>query len=274
MCMLIVWYPTEFSRLHNLHPWNCYSLLYSFISGRIQRTNKIRLNQFNTFSAAIAIHNSPIFVPPSTHHCRVDRGSIWEACPTPLHMVGSVTRALVTHTVMAGFQQFQTLTWMILCHYFIFIWIQLFSCKLTVPQVHMVECLHWCSFNNVVGRDKTVDLVMLHDSGSVLFRSVSFRPVVLADYSALSSSLYVFVCWLLSILGLNIFYSLTKGIGCGLKCNNSPLQGLSILIAVYMLPPFPLKAAYTFSTHVLYGIAVYGPFWGTQYGIGLQTHIP
>ena len=37
-------------------------------------------------------------VPPGTHHCWVDRSSvIWEACPTPLHMTGSVTRAAVTH---------------------------------------------------------------------------------------------------------------------------------------------------------------------------------
>ena len=37
-------------------------------------------------------------VPPGTHHCWVDRGSvIWEACPTPLHMAGNVTRAAVTH---------------------------------------------------------------------------------------------------------------------------------------------------------------------------------
>ena len=37
-------------------------------------------------------------VPPGTHHCWVDRGGvIWEACPTPLHMAGSVTRAAVTH---------------------------------------------------------------------------------------------------------------------------------------------------------------------------------
>ena len=36
--------------------------------------------------------------PPGTHHCWVDRvGMIWEACPTPLHMAGSVTRAPVTH---------------------------------------------------------------------------------------------------------------------------------------------------------------------------------
>ena len=37
-------------------------------------------------------------VPPGTHHCWVDRGGvIWKACPTPLHMAGSVTRAAVTH---------------------------------------------------------------------------------------------------------------------------------------------------------------------------------
>ena len=37
-------------------------------------------------------------VPPGTHHCWVDRGSmIRKACPTSLHMVGSMTRVLVTH---------------------------------------------------------------------------------------------------------------------------------------------------------------------------------
>ena len=37
-------------------------------------------------------------VPPSTHHCWVDRsGMIWEACPAPLHIGGTVTRAQVTH---------------------------------------------------------------------------------------------------------------------------------------------------------------------------------
>ena len=54
--------------------------------------------EFSAFSAAIAIHNSPLFVPPGTHHCWVDRGGmIWKACPTPLHMAGSVTPAAVTH---------------------------------------------------------------------------------------------------------------------------------------------------------------------------------
>ena len=37
-------------------------------------------------------------IPPGTHHCWADRGGmIWEACPTPLHMAGSVTRVLATH---------------------------------------------------------------------------------------------------------------------------------------------------------------------------------
>ena len=36
-------------------------------------------------------------VPPGTHHCQVDWGSmIWETCPKPLHMDGSMTRAPVT----------------------------------------------------------------------------------------------------------------------------------------------------------------------------------
>ena len=71
LCMFIVWYPLEFSRLHNLQPWYWNSLLCRLTS---------------TFSAANAIRNSPFFVPPGTHHYWVDRGGmIWEACPEPQH---------------------------------------------------------------------------------------------------------------------------------------------------------------------------------------------
>ena len=35
--------------------------------------------EFSAFSAANAIHNFPVFIPPGTHHCWVDRGSmVWE----------------------------------------------------------------------------------------------------------------------------------------------------------------------------------------------------
>ena len=38
--------------------------------------------EFSAFSAADAIHNFPIFVPPGTHHCWVDRGGmVWEVLP-------------------------------------------------------------------------------------------------------------------------------------------------------------------------------------------------
>ena len=43
--------------------------------------------QFSAFSTANAIHNSPIFVPPGTHHCWVGKGSMeWEVCLTLLHL--------------------------------------------------------------------------------------------------------------------------------------------------------------------------------------------
>ena len=86
--------------------------VYSLISHRVQQTSQftplvlelslvrshLLWGEFSAFSAADAIHNSPLFVPPGTHHCWVDRGGmIWKACPTPLHMAGSVTRAAVTH---------------------------------------------------------------------------------------------------------------------------------------------------------------------------------
>ena len=79
--MFIVWYPLEFSRLHNLHPWYWNSLLYSLISyGK-------NLAFFVHFAAA---YNQSLqfsfLVPPSTNHCKVGRGSmLWEARPT-LHM--------------------------------------------------------------------------------------------------------------------------------------------------------------------------------------------
>ena len=85
--------------------------VYSLISHRVQQTSQFTplvlelslvrshlWGEFSAFSAASVIHNSPLFVPPGTHHCWVDRGGmIWKACPTPLHMAGSVTRASVTH---------------------------------------------------------------------------------------------------------------------------------------------------------------------------------
>ena len=86
--------------------------VYSLIFHRVQQTSQFKplvlelshvqshliWGEFSTFSAADVIHNSPFFVPPGIHHWWVNRdGMIWEACPTPLHMSGSVTRAPVTH---------------------------------------------------------------------------------------------------------------------------------------------------------------------------------
>ena len=45
-------------------------------------------------------------VPSGTHHCWVNRGGmIWEACPTRLHMFGSLARALVAHPSTYGTQR-------------------------------------------------------------------------------------------------------------------------------------------------------------------------
>ena len=99
MCMFIVWYPIEFSRVHDLHPWYWNSLIRSHLLW----------GEFSAFSVADAIHNSPLFIPPGTHHCWVDRGSIWKACPTPLHMALSVTRAPVTHPTTNRAQYCSTL---------------------------------------------------------------------------------------------------------------------------------------------------------------------
>ena len=64
--------------------------VYSLISHRVQQTSQftplvlelslvrshLLWGEFSTFSAAIAIHNSPFFVPLATHHCWVDRGGM------------------------------------------------------------------------------------------------------------------------------------------------------------------------------------------------------
>ena len=47
--MFIVWYPSEFSRLHNLYPWYWNSLLYSLISSGEN-------SAFAHFAAAIVDH--------------------------------------------------------------------------------------------------------------------------------------------------------------------------------------------------------------------------
>ena len=63
---------------------------YSLISHQVQQTSQftplvlelslirshLPWGEFNAFSAANAIHNSPFFVPPGTHHCWVDRGGM------------------------------------------------------------------------------------------------------------------------------------------------------------------------------------------------------
>ena len=59
MCMFIVRYQREFSRLHKFTPLVLeLSYMVSSPLGRMQRI-------FCNYST---IHNSPIFVPPGTHH--------------------------------------------------------------------------------------------------------------------------------------------------------------------------------------------------------------
>ena len=64
--------------------------VYSLISHRVQQTSQftplvlelslvrshLLWGELSAFSAAIAIHNSPLFVPSGTHHCWVDRGGM------------------------------------------------------------------------------------------------------------------------------------------------------------------------------------------------------
>ena len=50
------------------------------------------LGELSTFSAANVIHNIPVFVPPGTHQCWVDSGSmVWKVLPnTSTHQLTSV----------------------------------------------------------------------------------------------------------------------------------------------------------------------------------------
>ena len=58
MCMFIVWYPIEFSRLHNLHPlyWN--SLLYGLISSGENSAHFLQLLPFTILNCSF--HQVPI----------------------------------------------------------------------------------------------------------------------------------------------------------------------------------------------------------------------
>ena len=68
ICMFIVWYPCEFSRLHNFTP---------MVSELSLIRSHLLWGEFSSFlqSAANAIHNSPFFDPPCTHHCWMDKGA-------------------------------------------------------------------------------------------------------------------------------------------------------------------------------------------------------
>ena len=91
MCTFIVWYQNEFS--HQTSQFTSLVLKLCLVQFHLL------WGEFSAFSVPIAIHNSPLFVPPGTHLCWVDRGGmVWKACPTPLHMAGSVTRALINHS--------------------------------------------------------------------------------------------------------------------------------------------------------------------------------
>ena len=89
MCMFTVWYPIEFSRLHNLHPWYYNSVLYGLISSGENSVHFLQQLPFTILHCSF--HQVPITAGWTE--------AAWykKACPTPLHMAGNVTRASVTH---------------------------------------------------------------------------------------------------------------------------------------------------------------------------------
>ena len=81
MCTFIVWYNLEYKKTSQFTALvlECFWILELYWS----YSQSLQLN---------------FFVPPGTHHCWVDRGGmVWNACLTPLHIAGSVTRTLITH---------------------------------------------------------------------------------------------------------------------------------------------------------------------------------
>ena len=56
--MFIVWYPIEFSRLHNLHPWYWNSLLYGLISSGENSAHFLQLLPFTILHSSF--HQVPI----------------------------------------------------------------------------------------------------------------------------------------------------------------------------------------------------------------------
>ena len=82
---LLLWSHNNYNKCKNVNVY-----VYSLISHRVQQTSQftplvlelslvrshLLWGEFSAFSAAIAIHNSPLFVPPGTHHCWVDRGGM------------------------------------------------------------------------------------------------------------------------------------------------------------------------------------------------------
>ena len=83
-------HPAKTRQTLGWHEINVNVYAYSLISHRVQQTSQftplvlelslvrshLLWGEFSAFSAAIAIHNSPLFVPPGTHHCWVDRGGM------------------------------------------------------------------------------------------------------------------------------------------------------------------------------------------------------
>ena len=90
MCMFIVWYPLEFSRLHNLHPWYWNSLLHGLISCGENSAHFLQLISFTILH--FSFHQVPI-TAGCAEAAWYDRFNY----QTSLHMAGSLTRAPVSN---------------------------------------------------------------------------------------------------------------------------------------------------------------------------------
>ena len=123
MCMFIVWYPCEFSRLHNLHPWYWNALLYGLISSGENSAYFLQLMPFT-------------ILPFLFHQAAITAGSMeWEVCPTLLHMTSSGNRTLDLLILSP--------THFCLCYISVVCW-----CLCLVSIVYWCLCLvsivHWC----------------------------------------------------------------------------------------------------------------------------------
>ena len=138
MCRFIVWYPHEFSRLYNLHPWYWNSLFYGLISSGENSVHSgensvhfLQLMPFTIFHFFL-FHQEPITAGWA--------GSMeWEVCLTLLHMTTSSGNRAPEPLILSPYPIHWTT-----CSYVAASW-STCSCDPTSTPAAICFRLSWCS---------------------------------------------------------------------------------------------------------------------------------